>query len=279
MQYVKLLLCCLISASSALYAGTLANLAPSCTTELGNVTLNDYINMQGSCSIGILNFSNFSFSVVSFTTPTGSGDTPYDPTNIAVTPVSTGADTGLAYSALGLDTNGNPISVPFGVAAGDRAVYQIMYQYVIDPGPVDAGMDLGLDPPNGYVTFNRQLCADSYFAGSSCYQPPSDGCGDFCGSAAPSQGTFLPIQSLTVGTTPTGFPLTAHLTLDPQVANFAEIIDTITLDGTTGDGAATFDIATSGSNIVPSDTPEPASFILVLSGILGVAGRRKLSRG
>ena len=280
MQYVKFLVCCLLAATSTLYAGSTATLAPSCTSDLGNVTLNDYINMSGACSIGILNFSSFSFSVVSFTTPTGSGHTAYDPTNIAVTPVSTGTDTGLAYSALTLDTNGNPVAIPFGVAAGDKAVYQIMYGYVIDPGPVDAGMDLGLDPPQGYVTFNRQLCADSYFAGDSCYQPPSNYCGQECDRRPPAQGgTYLPIQSLTVGTMPTDFPLTAHLDLDPQVANFAWVIDTITLDGTTGDGAASFDMVVTGSNIVSSDTPEPASCLLALGGLLAAAYRRRQTRG
>lgn len=232
-----------------------ANLSPSCTSQ-GLHTLQDYLNLAGDlCSVGILDFSHFTFH------SSGTGAT-YSASQIDVTTVFDGTNTGLAYSTF--DGNGN--LVPFSVAAGDNATYYIGYTFVIDPGPVDTGMDLGLDPPVGNVIFTQSLCADNgIFINTDSGAPLS-----CMGDPGPR------IQSLSVDNTNPPTSLTGHLNLNPPATSFATVVDTIALVG--GTSGASFDMATTTSRIVDTSAPEPVGFLLCLSGLVGIAVRRRQLR-
>ncbi len=236
--------------AGSLQAGTANELAPSCVGR-GLQTLQDYLSLDGECSVGILNFSNFSFNA------TGTGDL-YSASDIAVTPVFNGSDTGFGFSHYG--------GGQFQVAAGLTATYVIDYTYVIDAGPVGSGADLGMDPPFGSISIAEDICVDSHLTFSLGGAPQCSVFSDFSSASAP--------QSLSVDNTNPPQSWTAHLNLSPRVQSFATVQDTISLTG--GMSGAGFDNVTSSGAIINS-TPEPFASVLCLTGLLAVMAGRRLA--
>jgi hypothetical protein len=261
-SYICLVALLLLSTSGA-RAGSIETLATSCH-DLNLNTLQDYLDLSGAkCSVGILNFSNFNYITG------GTTSTPYSAANIALAPVYNPqvGSTGFAFSIVG--------NSQFVVGANNTATYEIDYRYDIDAGPIGMAADLGMDPPFGDVSITQSICADSYFFRAGCGQP------NFL------QGANLPStpgapQTLTVDNTNPTASWFAHLVLDPEVMNFANVHTIIALDGThsgTGDNGfqgSGFDNLQATSTIVdPSATPEPATGFSVLAGLLTVALFRK----
>ncbi|HVW86882.1 MAG TPA: hypothetical protein VHB50_19485, partial [Bryobacteraceae bacterium] len=126
------------------------SLAPPC----GIANLLAYQQMDGSCSVGILNFSGFGFSA------SGTGDALLDSASqILVTP----ATNGFNFSQVSHE--------PFTVDMGQTANYTINYNFVIDPAPVLDGAGMSLDPPFGNVTATQFYCNDGFFGESAAGAP------------------------------------------------------------------------------------------------------------
>jgi hypothetical protein len=236
-------------AATPLHADTLA---PRCNND----TLSDFDSPNFvACSVGILNFTSFTFSGPTGTdsqielTPcngvirddSGFGDCLADPSSLSG---------GFSLSAAG-STN------PFSVAAGQTVTYTIDWKFVIDTGPADAGADLGLDPVfvgvNGGVDVTQTYCLEP--STLSELPPP-------CTPHTFSVNNTHPPSTLTNFVT-FGNP-------DPNLV-FGDVQTVITLTG--GSNGASFDAVTGTATIV--DTPEPASFLLVANGLLLVGALRK----
>ena len=231
-------------------SGLLAdNLAPPCVANTLAAYENSQLGVQ--CSVGILNFSDFSFSA------TGSSTDLLTDSEIEVTPVTNGIlGGGFALTAV------DPVNAPFAVASGQTATYVINWRFVIDPGPRGSGADLGLDPPFGDVSITQGYCADSFFTTND------DGTTD-CSTFGNSAVTSNP-QSLSVTTIPQ--KLFDSIIFDPAILNFASVRTTINLIGDAG--SAGFD-SISGSAVIVDSTPEPFSFLLGAGGLLGIGLLRK----
>jgi hypothetical protein len=105
------------------------------------------------CSIGILDYSNFSYVSLS-NAPSAS--------SIEITP---GSD-GFGFTQVG--------GAPF-TASGDVVKFAIYYNIFIDPAPVIGDSRLSLDPPMGDVSITEFFCNDStlYSGATSCFPPTS----------------------------------------------------------------------------------------------------------
>ena len=244
---VSFLLPALLFAAISLHA---TSLAPRCIAN----TLSAYetINSDSVCSVGILNFDSFTF--VGSTGPGALTDlqielTPCNGVNSdlpgACSHDSTSLSGGFSISAV------DPLH-PFSVGPGQTETYTIDWRFVIDTGPIDEGASLGLDPVFGGVNVTQTYCVDSSLSPTPCTNA--------LGTVTPqtiSVDTTNPFNSVTFGT---------------PALRFAEVQTVITLTGGSTTGAG-FDAVTGTGTIV--DTPEPAAFLLVASGLLLLGGLRK----
>jgi MYXO-CTERM domain-containing protein len=135
---------------STAFAGSVL---PNCGAD----NLQNYITLTanppttGGCAIGILDYYDFSYHLVSGGLQASA---------IAVTPLSSGFSFG-----------------PVSVAAGQTLQFEIDYDLVVDPAPIITGDKLKLDPPTGDVTVTEYFCNDlTYTYTGSCefgFQPES----------------------------------------------------------------------------------------------------------
>jgi hypothetical protein len=234
-----LLTMAILSAMTSVPLLQAGSLAPVCVTD----TLADYDSLFGpasesQCSIGIHNFSSFTFSASGTGSPTLLSDS-----NIEVTPIFTGDPHALPQS-LSLELSGN-----FSVATGQTATYVINWFYSIDNGPADDGASMGMDP-SGAVTVTQVFCPDGGVVGDC-------------------NNTQTTLQDTTI-------PLHLFDSKVFTVANFAEVQTTIFLNG--ANGSSSFANVTSTSDVINSTAPEPTTVLLGLGGVLSLAGLRKLAR-
>lgn len=217
------------------------NLAPACPTgdTLAYYQAN-FNNVDHECSVGILNFTDFTFG------------TNLDGTNVGVVPVVNGSG-GAGFELEALNSS------VFTVGAGSSTTYNIDWLFQIDPGPGGASASLDMDPPFGNVTLSQNYCVDGTF-------------GDRCSSGD--------TQSLTLmypGCDP-GFP--AMLTgacstsspFNPPIMNFAGVQTVINLNGVGTQAGSGFDALT---GTVTVTTPEPGTLLLVAGGLLTIGLRRR----
>lgn len=124
---------------SSCASGTLASYASS------------YAPPSVGCSIGVLDYSNFSYSAIS-NAPSES--------NIELTPLSNGFNFTQA--------DGTPFT-----ATNEIMKFAVYYNIFIDPAPVIVGADNSLDPPVGNVSITEYFCNDSvlYPNTTSCFPP------------------------------------------------------------------------------------------------------------
>ena len=189
--------------------------------------------------IGVLVFSNFSFTPTGTTTLTAAG--------ITVTPDPNGLGGGFNFSGF----------TTYPVTAGQTASYQIDYSYLIDPGPISAGADIGMDPPFGNSMIQEFLCADSQLV-------QTEG-GPACQIVGTAVNDFSP-KKLQVDDTNPPASWTQHRDLTPQVQQFAQIEDLITLTGGQTLGAGFDSMTATNEVIIP--TPEPTTYLLLAGGLL-----------
>jgi hypothetical protein len=222
---------------------------------------------------GVLVFSNFSFTSTGTTTLTAAG--------ITVTPDPNGLGGGFNFSGF---TN-HPVT------AGQTVSYQIDYSYLIDPGPVTSGADIGMDPPFGNSVIQEFVCADSQLVqteGGPACQIAGTAENDedvargarvvtsACQIAETAVNDFCP-QTLRVDDTNPPVSWTDHLELNPQVLQFAQIEDLITLTGGQTLGAGLDSMTATNDVIIPTATPEPTTYLLLAGGLplLGVLRHRR----
>jgi hypothetical protein len=245
------LLPALLFAAISLHA---SNLAPRCIAN----TLSAYetINSDSVCSVGILNFDSFTFVGSTGTGALTDLQIELTPCNgVSVIPGAVGGGClvdptslsgGFSISAVGT----NAFSVP----DGQTQTYTIDWRFVIDTGPADDGASLGLDPVTGGVNVTQTYCVDSSL------NPP-------CTNAL---GTVTP-QTISVDNTHPPASLINSVTFGNPALVFADVQTVITLTGVPG--GSSFDAVTGTATIV--DTPEPAAFLLVASGLLLLGALRK----
>jgi PEP-CTERM motif len=244
-----------------------SSLAPGCIAN----TLSAYerINSDSECSVGILNFDSFIFVG---STGTG-GAVPLTASQIELTPCNgviagpgtvggacfvdpTSQSGGFSISAL------DPLTNPFAVGAQQTETYTIDWRFIIDPGPVQDGASLGLDPVFGGVNVTQTYCVDSFLNPTPC-------------SNANALGTVTP-QTISVDNTNPPASLVNSVTFGNPALVFADVRTVITLTGCTQTGCsdgAGFDAVTGTATIV--NTPEPATVVLVGSGLLLLGALRK----
>ncbi|MDP9170655.1 MAG: hypothetical protein M3N54_08565 [Acidobacteriota bacterium] len=197
------------------------------------------------CSIGILLFSNFTFSAV------GSGATE-TPNDIILNPFADAGDVGGGF---GFSRQPDSVSSgpAFTIGAGQSATYTIDWKFVIDPGPVGSGADLGMDPPFGDVSITQDYCLDSDFVvtngGLSC-----------SGHGNKLQTLFVNVANPT-----------DHRDFQPPANLFGNVMTIIQLNGNTQTGSSGFDAV----NTTTSVTPEPVSLVLALAGLAAIGARRR----
>jgi hypothetical protein len=244
----------LLFAAISLHA---ANLAPRCIAN--PLSVYEGINSDSECSVGILNFDFFTLASSSGT----GGATPLDASQIELTPCNgviasplggtcvvdpTSLSGGFSISAA------DPVLHPFSIGAGQTETYTIDWRFIIDPGPEDAGASIGMDPVSGNVNATQTYCVDSSFTISSV--------------------DFAPCTPQTISVDNTNPPdsLFNSVTFSRPGLFFANVQTVITLTGSDNAGAG-FDAVTGTATIV--DTPEPAAFLLVASGLLLLGALRK----
>jgi hypothetical protein len=239
-----------------------ANLDPVCMP--GTLASYEALNSTdpGGCSIGMLNFTNFTFN------SSGTGAI-YNANDIFLTP-ATGGFTFTQTSG----TTAPPcdlLTTCFQTAAGTTALYDIGYTFIIDPGPQVDSASLGMDPPFGDVSIFQAYCPDSTLSLNSDNNPQCTVVGNLAAG-----GTFSP-QRLTVNDNmpPTSWT-TGVVPLVPPVINFADVLTRIDLNGT--NGVAGFDAVT-GDAFVTDPTPEPFSALLTVSGLVALVFRRRWLAG
>jgi hypothetical protein len=149
---------------------------------------------------------------------------------------------------------------------GTQVTYTIDYSYIIDPGPVASGMNLGMDPPFGNVLVTEYLCIDAGFT-------TSDSGEILCSfPGAPASSSFSP-QSLAVTVSD---PL-ASILLSPQVTqnDIANLRLTFVVGGAAGGG---FDELSDAAVVTTAAVPEPVTSVLALSGLLSFVFFRRYHR-
>lgn len=167
------------------------------------------------CSIGILDYSNFSYQAISNAPATN---------DIILTPST--SNQGFSFTQAG--------GTPFVANAGEVVQFEIDYNILIDPAPVIHGSSLVLDPPTGNVSVTQYFCNDSqYFYPGTCFGGPTD--------------------TLHVGTPVTGYPYSAVINFSNPANNFEEVGILFTLDGT--NGPASFDGLSTGTEVSLTPEP------------------------
>jgi len=248
----------LVSCSVMATAMHAESLSPTgCPTD----TLADYIeNYQsstvgapnGPCSIGILNYSGFTFNSMG------------TPTNLLLTssafelePISpsqdNSQDTGFTIS---------PADSNYFTLTSGNALYVLDWYFAIDAGPIASGARLGMDPM-GDVSVTAEYCLDSFI--SAYVSGQADSCYN-----GPANDPDPAVQTLTV----TPDELNAAITFATPAYEFADVRTIISLNS--DDGEAQFGGATSGSTIdPPATTPEPGTLLLIPGGLVFLALLRK----
>lgn len=252
--------------ASSMQAGSLAS---PCTTN--TLAFYETLNSDHECSVGILNFLNFTF------TSTGNGANEAA-TDIMVTPLGDQSRTGIGGGfTFGLENPNNlPLAPHFMVGLNQTATYDIGYHFDIDPAPIAEGADLGMDPPFGNVSITQSFCLDSSF-GTNNFSGTSQNAGLVCRGG---DRTFAP-QTFSVDDTnpPTSFSTgnswVNHLNFNPPAQNFGNVLTEIKLDGTGLPGGSGFD-SVSGTTTVVSAAPEPSTLVLALAGLLIAGVRRRM---
>lgn len=231
------------------YAGNATTLGPVCMPG----SLQSYIasDAAGGCSIGIEEFSGFSFE--------SSANAAYTAADILLAPAAVGGFTFTQTSGAPCVGSGAPC---FQVAAGQIDIYDIFYDFAIDPGPHASTADLGMDPPFGNVTINQFYCSGRGLVLGTVNAVPT--------CVTPGQHSA---QELTVtDENPPASWNTGIVLITPQVDKFADVLTQIILDGT--NGPAGFDSITGTSNL----TPEPSTSLLIGVTLLAaaIANRRRI---
>lgn len=150
-------------------------LAPCGTATLSSYESSFAYPASLGCSIGVLDYSSFSYHPIS--------NAPSD-SSILLTPNAQG---------FGFTTVSG---TPFTSTANETVQFEIDYNILIDPAPILAGADNSLDPPTGNVVVTEYFCNDSqYFFSGNCFPP---------GTQTLSVGTMAPFQlsSSIIFTTP-----------------------------------------------------------------------------
>jgi hypothetical protein len=200
-------------------------------------TLDQYLLIgPGGCSIGDeIAYFGFSFAVVS----SGGGAIPIAAADILMTPTAGDFLTSLAFSSSGFSVTGN-----------ESVTYRI--GYTIDPHPILYGFEDFMDVSSpvfpGSATITTDLCIGAAFTGISCLGP----------------GVPDSVQVFHAGTTSqlsdsTNFTPTAVL----------GVLHTIVLAA--NGASADFNGVTSSTTI----TPEPATWLLIGSGLFGAGLLRR----
>jgi hypothetical protein len=152
-------------------------------------------------------------------------------------------------------------------AVGTQQTYIIDYTYVIDPGPIGAGMSMNMDPPTGDVVITEDLCIDATFTvsnGTTVCQGPNGG--------------IFNAQTLSVNTaTPTNeFGTTA---LNPVVAEFetANLQFTFVVGGPDATEPSAFGELIANNTVV-DPAPEPLTSALGFGGLLAIGLFRRYRR-
>lgn len=186
----------------------------------------------------------------------------YSASNIEVDPVSysDGASAGFTFCIVQSMPGCGDVTLPFQVAAGDTATYDISYDFSFVTDPAGNNASLGMDPPFGDVSINQYYCADGGLTQSSPTATP------ICNAGGHS---FAP-QTLTVNNNNPPTSWTDFAALNPPINEFASIVTMINLNGS--NGMAGFDNG-SGSDYVGSfvPNPEPSAIFLAAGGLLALA--------
>ncbi|MEP6716520.1 MAG: hypothetical protein ABJC09_13200 [Terriglobia bacterium] len=238
---ISALILCLGLATAGALSADIAGVSP-CTVN----TLAYYsgLTKASPCSVGILLFSDFTFA------KSGSGASE-TPTDIILSPFANTNNVGggFAFSREN-PTNLNPAPA-FTVSAGQSAKYVIDWYFLIDPGPVGSGADLGMDPPFGDVRITQNYCLDSDFLGNGCT------------NEKPRQSLFVDVAN----------PFQSKK-FHPVAELYGNVMTTIDINGLGTDGDSGFDSVSSSESV----TPEPVYGALVFAGLLGIATLRKFKR-
>jgi hypothetical protein len=266
------LLPALLFAAISLHA---TNLAPRCIANPLSA-YDGHTSDFSVCSVGILNFDSFTFAATGTPGAVLLTDSQIElkPCNGVTTgdlagaclvdPTSTSLNGGFSISTV----DGNP----FSVGAGQTETYTIDWLFDIDDGPEAAGASLGLDPVTGGVNVTQTYCLDSSLNPTPCTTP-------LASSLNPTPCTFIPgtalatvtPQTISVDNTNPPASLINSVTFGNPGLHCADVQTVITLTG--GSGGASFDAVTGTATIV--NTPEPAAFLLVASGLLLLGALRK----
>jgi hypothetical protein len=193
-------------------------------------TLARYLALEGGCSVGDeIGFSDFSFSVI----VSGGGAVPIGASDITVTPTLVGDQAILAFASSG-----------FSVTGSGFVTYLLAYS--IDPHPILGGFDdfLIADSPTfpGLASITTDLCLGALFI-EGCSEP----------------GTPESLRVFHNGITS---QLTDGVTFPPLA--LIGVRNTIELQA----NGANADFL-GFSNGVTSTVPEPGSWLLIGSGLLG----------
>jgi hypothetical protein len=255
-----------LAVASCLQAG---NLAPACIAgtlaHYEALTSNPGNNVPFECSVGILNYTDF----------TSSGNLNANDVEVTPEPGLNGLGGGFALSPL--SSVAGTSSDPFRIAAGNSATYIIDWLFIIDAGPVADGASLGMDPPFGDVTITQNYCTDSFFTRSrtgalECTTLVGNDEGSDRGRQN-TNGISAP-QSLTVSTLPAPGILDASLIFSPPALVFASVDTVITITGDAGAAGSGFDSLTGSPDVIPP-VPEPGTFVLFAGALAAVGFLRK----
>jgi hypothetical protein len=197
----------------------------------GTNTLDTYLLLGPSgCSVGEVGFSGFDFGVLA----AGGGAAPLTAAAITVTPTGDSGRSSLTFSSAG-----------FSVTGSEFVTYRI--GYTADPHPIIRAYEDALvaDSPTfpGLVSITTDLCLGAAFTGTTCLAP----------------GTGDSLSLFHNGIMSQTFDATEFAPLA-----VVGVINTIALQA---NGAnADFESVTNTAVLVP----EPASALLIVSGLLGV---------
>jgi hypothetical protein len=221
-------------------------------------TLTSYISgVNEGCTVGI---EAFSFSSL---TTSGNG-VAYTASNIEVDPVffPDGASAGFTFCVVQTLPGCSDVVIPFQVASGETAIYNIPYQFYFTTDPAGNAASEAMDPPFGNVSINQYYCADAQLTVN-----PTNGMPECIDSGSP--------QILNVNdSNPPATWNTGIVPLNPVINYDAGILTMIELDGT--NRPAGFDSVTNANyidNFIPN--PEPSALVLAAGGLLALALRKR----
>jgi hypothetical protein len=206
----------------------------------------------GTCVIGPTSDGGLDISHFTYSGPQGADQ------SIFLSPDNPGLGGGFTFSGFATQ------------APGTQQTYVIDYTYVIDPGPIGAGMSMTMDPPTGDVVITEDLCIDATFTvsnGTTVCQGPNGG--------------IFNAQTLSVDTA-TVSNETGTTALNPAVAEFetANLQFTFVVGGPDADGAISqFGTLQADTMVVdPSAAPEPLTSALSFGGLLAIGLFRRYRR-